>query len=178
MEERRLFFLDIDGTIMDLFFPPLPKDNEEREEVVKQSISTAKIKIFNASLYEYFVKFIFSEVRNSDEIFFVTGRKKHDFEFLTYYNLIPLVSIIDSLYDRICFYPENGTFDDKYYLKWKHDTIISLINRFCRHDNLHSYIFDDNDGYFSMFKNKEFLYFFKIRGNNSWKKLFNNKNIK
>lgn len=156
-EKKKIYVFDIDGCILPSIFPKLLKKNQTREEQAKL-IKEINEQGYNIELYPKFIDFYFKNCF-LELIYFVTGRKRSDFEKLTYHHLSSLQ------YENIYFYPEDGLYTRDFYLNWKYNTISKIVldNGFC-------YVFDDEKGYFNRLSFFNCLCFL-ANSNDAWNKL-------
>lgn len=157
-ENKKIFTFDIDGCILPSIFPRLLKRNQIKEEQ-DQLIKKINEKGYQVELYPKFVEFYFENCNLNDLVYFVTGRKRSNFEKLTYHHLSALH------YENIIFYPEDGPYTLEFYLNWKFDAILKIIlnNGFC-------YVFDDEKGYFNRLSFFNCMCFI-ANSNNAWNRL-------
>jgi len=156
-EIKKTFIFDIDGCILPSIFPKLLKKNQTREEQ-EQIIKNINKQGYSIELYPKFVNFYFKHC-SRELVYFVTGRKRSDFEKLTYHHLASLQ------YENIHFYPEDGLYTRDFYLSWKYTIIKSLFEK-----DREYFIFDDEEGYFHELERLEQYYCkcFKVKNDEDW----------
>jgi len=142
---KTIYIFDIDGCIMKEFFP-----NEfTKDGIAIHDIFDYILKGYDVRVHDEFTRYWQENVRNIDEVYFVTGRQRSLFGKLTYYQLQPFfLDGFNYKAPEIKFYPEDGKYDPKYYFNWKLNTISNLINKESK-----ILVFDDNCGYFKDLEN-------------------------
>jgi len=161
-KNRNMFIFDIDGCIMPSLFPNLKaQDPEERDALIKKVIQ----KGVGMKPYSSFSRFLKNNVRHDDLIYFVTGRQESSFGNLTRHQLVKYIYLTKTL-PEIIFYPEHGTYEEKSYLKWKHETIRDLLQIGYFH-----HVFDDMNGYFDPLENVHGCKCYQVQDEKDWDRL-------
>lgn len=152
-----VYIFDIDGCILPSIFPKLLKKNQTKEKQDKL-IKEINEKGTEIELYPKFLEFYFKKCSH-ELVYFVTGRKRSNFEKLTYHHLSSLQ------YENIYFYPEDGPYTLEFYLTWKYNIIKSLFEK-----DREYLIFDDEDRYFDELESIEQhdCKCFKVESNYGW----------
>lgn len=155
IKNKNMFIFDIDGCILPSIFPKLLKKNQtpnEQDQIIKD-INEGGYKI---GLYPNFIEFYFKNCSRK-LVYFVTGRKRSNFEKLTYHHLSALQ------YENIYFYPEDGAYEEESYLKWKLETIRDLLQIGHFH-----HVFDDMNGYFETLKTVHGCRCYQVQNEKDW----------
>jgi hypothetical protein len=176
-----IFLLDIDGCIIKAVFPNfMEAKGISKELIIKNVLAKSK----NIILYPFFYKFYEKWIKRSRAVYFITGRKESEFGDLTKNQLQPINKIKES---QILFYPEENSYstynNQELYFSWKIRTLISIISKYKKENNIF-WVFDDLSDHFEILKkilkdNDIKCRFFHIKDKQNWFYYLNEfKNIK
>ena len=135
---REVYIFDIDGCIMPPIFSDLD-NNETREKIVGDAVHNGN----GIKLFPGFVKYYKKYCIQAESIFFITGRKKSEFDSITDKHLGPLVDIKRF---TVIYYPEAKSHKKRKYFNWKAQIIKNLIKNTNCEKKFN--IFDDLKDYF------------------------------
>jgi hypothetical protein len=130
---KRIIFFDIDGCICESFFPNIGE---------KADIDLLRKRILQTKLFPGFIKY-FNIISNYPgiKIYFITGRRKKDFQDETITQLEP-IKINEA---QVIFFPEDYNHSKIRYNNFKIFNILSIA---AKNRDSEMLVFDDLDGYF------------------------------
>jgi hypothetical protein len=151
INSKEIHIFDIDGCIF-------PMKNNKGEQIMpcefSSKFSTEEIlnKMIGVELYPSFINFynlIVSENKKI-QIYFITGRKKKDYQIITLEQLSILNTILNR--DNLIFFPNKKSITRRSYYNFKIDHILEIINNDNNCSNI--YIYDDIFEYFHILRER------------------------
>ena len=142
---KEIYIFDIDDCILPAVFPNTFEDSgQSRDEVIKIALEKGK----SSRLFPEFLEFYEKNCTEANEILFITGREKGEFEELTEHQLQPLVEIKEF---KVVYYPEELNYTADNYFSWKISSIQNIFSNYhaeLQKEEVVFKIYDDMPDYF------------------------------
>jgi len=130
-----IYIFDIDGCIMPNLFLNFTEDSDNSGTLN----SNLKDEVARLDLFPEFIEFYRHNCINSLAIYFITGRKRKDYDKITEQQLF-LVRKFKNF--SLKFYPDDKSHIKKDYFVWKFEMITNIISQY-RQSYANFYIYDD-----------------------------------